>query len=500
MTAPSTARPAGPAVPAGPAGPGVSVELGGRLLAGPARILAVRVAQRLNQPSQCELTLTEAPPFPLGPGTGLVLRIEGTTTPLFDGETTTAEFEAGPDGAVLVRLRGYDRLHRLRQRQQQRVLPPSTPAALARLLAEPVGLTVDAPADGPSLDGLLQHRQTDLGLLLQVCERTGRYLTVDGSTLRVITLAGHGIPIALELGGNLGQLSVEENLDAPLPGDTALGWNAQRAETHVGTAEPARTQDPGNVRTLVNQLAGTPEEIGAVAAAVHDVRTASVLVATGVADGDPNLRAGARVTVRGAPVTVPGPLTLTEVTHTIDARGYLCAFTTRPPERPDRPEPASVTLGAVTDVQDPDGLVRVRVRLPAFGDLDAGWLPVVCPGAGGGRGIVALPDVGDTVLVVLPGGEPSAGLVLGSLFGSLRPPDPGIRDGRVARWSLTTATGQSVVLDDADGSLRLDTGAGSYLQLGPDRSILHAATDLVLEAPGHGMTIRAGTVDFEHAP
>ena len=34
---------------------------------------------------------------------------------------------------------------------------------------------------------------------------------------------------------------------------------------------------------------------------------------------------------------------------------------------------ASVTLGKVTAVDDPDGCGRVRVTLPAHGDLDAGW-------------------------------------------------------------------------------------------------------------------------------
>ena len=142
----------------------------------------------------------------------------------------------------------------------------------------------------------------------------------------------------------------------------------------------------------------------------------------------------------------------------------------------------------------------IRVSRPALGDLDAGWLAVVCPGAGCGRGTVALPDTGDTVLVVLPRGEAASGLVLGSLLGANEPPDrAGVEDGCVRRWSLITGGGQSVVVDDAARSVRLADSSGSYLELGPDGTTMHAVTDLLLEAPGRAMTIRAASVDFVHA-
>ena len=46
----------------------------------------------------------------------------------------------------------------------------------------------------------------------------------------------------------------------------------------------------------------------------------------------------------------------------------------------------AVALGRVTDVDDPDGYGRVRVVLPGHGELDLGWLAVLCPGAGPGKG------------------------------------------------------------------------------------------------------------------
>jgi hypothetical protein len=105
--------------------------------------------------------------------------------------------------------------------------------------------------------------------------------------------------------------------------------------------------------------------------------------------------------------------------------------------------------------------------------------------------------VGDTVLVALPHGGPVDGIVLGGLFGAVAPPDPGVSGGAVRRWSLRTADGQSIAVDDDAHSVRIADRAGSFVELGPDLLRLHAATDLVVEAPGRAVTIRGRSVDFD---
>jgi phage protein D/phage baseplate assembly protein gpV len=471
------------------------------------RLLSVRVAARLNQPTQCELWYAGIPPVELG--AALEVTLDG---PVFDGEVTAVEYATDPDGTTTLRIRAYDRSHRLRKRQELRVFESVTAAELAGRLAEAVGLDVEAQEDGPRLERILQHRHSDLELLLEVCGRAGLYSTVDGRTLRLVTLAGRGRPVPLDVGKNLWQVTVSANLDRFAGGATALGWHPQRAEPLSGKAERARSGreaaqpldgdavGAGGTRTLVDQPGRGADEIAALAQAAYDVRVACALTVTGVAEGDAQLRVGGRIALGGVTESVAGTYVLTEVTHTLDGEGYLTTFSTEPPPVPVPDAAAGATLGTVTAVDDPDRLGRVRVTLPALGDLDAGWLAVVCPGAGSGRGIVALPDVDDTVLVVLPHGDPVSGLVLGSLFGTHEPPDAaGVDGGRIRRWSLVTAEGQSIVVDNAARKLRLANDIGSFLELTPDRLTLHAATDLVIEAPGRAMTVRANTIDFQQA-
>ncbi|GIJ76905.1 Uncharacterized conserved protein, implicated in type VI secretion and phage assembly [Micromonospora phaseoli] len=482
------------------------------------RVSSLRVAARLNRPTQCEVALSADPGTaaltgPVRVGASLDVHLDGHPEALFTGEVTAVEVEYAADGAATVRVRGYDALHRLRKRQRLRVFESVTAADLARELCADLGLHVDAQVDGPQLDRLPHHRPSDLDLLLEVTGRAGLYLSVDGAVLRLVTLDGHGEPIPLELGRDVHGLRLSVNADTAVEESAALGWHPQRAEPIAQSADTPRCgrdtavqPSPADVgadgpRTALDQPGRSDDEIAALAQARLDARAAALVTAEGTAEGDPALRPGRRIRLTGVAEAVAGTYVLTEVVHTVDANGHLSRFSTVPPPVPPAglPTPAVVTLGTVTDVTDPDGLGRVRVHLPAYGGADAGWLAVLCPGAGRGKGLVALPDPQDSVLVALPGGEPASGVVLGSLFGTVEPYDTGVDDGRARRWSLRTAGGQQVVVDDVARSLRLSTDAGSWLELTPQLATLHAATDMVLSAPGRAMVIRARSVDFLHA-
>ncbi|WP_142239340.1 phage baseplate assembly protein V [Mycobacterium sp. ST-F2] len=190
-----------------------------------------------------------------------------------------------------------------------------------------------------------------------------------------------------------------------------------------------------------------------------------------------------------------GSYVLTEAIHTVDAAGFHTTLSTEPSALPVARPSTAITLGTVTDVADPEGLGRVQVCLPAYGDPDVGWLAVLCAGAGKKRGLVVLPDVGDTVLVALSHG-PVGGVVLGGLFGGEEPPDAGVDGGKVKRWSLHTDDGQRIVVDDGAHMITVANRGGSTLSLAPGKVTLHAETDLDITAPGKTITIKAKAVEF----
>ena len=54
-----------------------------------------------------------------------------------------------------------------------------------------------------------------------------------------------------------------------------------------------------------------------------------------------------------------------------------------------------------------------------------------------------------------------------------------------------------MVVDDAAHSVRIGDRTGSFVELTPELMRVHAAADLILEAPGRAVTIRGRTVDFQ---
>jgi phage baseplate assembly protein gpV len=110
--------------------------------------------------------------------------------------------------------------------------------------------------------------------------------------------------------------------------------------------------------------------------------------------------------------------------------------------------------------------------------------------------MVAFPELGDDVLVVFPDGDPARGIVLGGLYGRKRLPR-GLGRRRSRPFVLRTGSGQGLELAADSALARLSTSSGSLVELTPANLRIAAASDLVIEAPGKTITIRAAAVNFE---
>ena len=181
-------------------------------------LMAIRVRQRLSDPTQCELVFAERQNAvgggaPLRPGAALRVGISGQTEPLFDGELTAIEVDYYPSQAREMRARGYDALHRLRKRQEVRSHVQVTPLDLAREMAGELGVSVRSKEPGPLRQIIIQQNQSNLDLLVDELASCGLYLTLRGKTLHLVTLDGIDDPIPLALGDSLLEAHFEVNGD-----------------------------------------------------------------------------------------------------------------------------------------------------------------------------------------------------------------------------------------------------------------------------------------------
>ena len=131
--------------------------------------------------------------------------------------------------------------------------------------------------------------------------------------------------------------------------------------------------------------------------------------------------------------------------------------------------------------------------------VETDWLAVSAPGAGPTRGLIALPDRGDNVLIFFAREDPAQGIVIGGLFGSSRPPDGGVDGNSVERHTWQSTDGQRISLDVANGSLSLEIADGSSLTLSPGKVALVANADLEISAAGKSVVIEGATIDFRKA-
>ena len=497
--------------------PQVNVEFDGKTLADPAlaTIEEVRVQHRLSQPSVCEITfVVHRDPLPdienLRAGSPVRLTLPTNSDRLFEGEITAFEYNYEAAHGQTLRIRCYDKLHRLRKRQPVRVHVQVTPADLAREMVADLGLTVDAADEGPLSHSLLQYRQSDLELLVDLSQRFGLYLTLRQDVLHLIGLDGIGDSVDLELGKNLLEARLEVNAEPACRWVIAKGWDASRVEPHESRADSARIGrnvdaeaspdrfGTSGERTLADEVLPDDHHATAVAQAELDRRCAREVTLWAVAEGDPALVPGVSVNVSGVASALAGRYVLTAVTHTIDRRGgFISEISTEPPVFEKPPQAVSVAWATVTSVEDPEKLGRVRASLPAYGQVETDWMGVMAPGAGSGKGFVFLPDVGDEVLVLFVGGGVSQGIVLGGLFGTRGAGDYGVEGSSVKRFILGTPGGQTIKLDDTGSSIRVENKGGTYLEFSPEKSLLHSAVDLEIEAPGRGVVIRGKSIDFK---
>lgn len=482
----------------------------------------VTIFRALSQPSQCELTL-RGPQGPLGRGQsplGRALRVgvEGHSEAAFEGEVTAVDHEYDAGGLHTLHVRAYDRLHRLRKRQPVRAHTDVCAQTLAERLVADLGLSVEAARPGPHRRLVIQHRTSDLQLLIAEAARAGLYLSLVDRQLRLVgleghgELEGHGAPQPLHLGKELLKVSIEVNTEAALRRVEANAWNMPKAlplrvvcdTPPIAPNLETRIEQTGvggtGARTLTLAAASTLEQAEACAEALLEHGHAVRAIVRGTCEGNPALHPGLAISLQGVAAELEGTYVLTEVRHRVDSQaGFVTEISTAPPPPLSAGAETVTLLAVVSAVDDPDDRGRLRACLPSVGEIETDWMPVCLPGAGAGKGLVALPELGDSILVLAESRDLTRAVVLGGLFGDAAPPKTARGSAPGRRLSLTTADGQRLLLDSTGKSLRIDDGNGSSLRFGPGGVRLSSNTDLVIEAPGKSLTLRAAAIDFERA-
>ena len=125
--------------------------------------------------------------------------------------------------------------------------------------------------------------------------------------------------------------------------------------------------------------------------------------------------------------------------------------------------------GVVTDVSDPEEMLRIRAIVPAvFAQEPSPWAMPALAFAGAQHGLVLLPEVDDGVWIEFEAGDPTLPIYSGCWFAKDQLPSP---KGEKVRLLATSAGHQIVVDEDAD-EIKVVHPAGAELTMSGSEIVL----------------------------
>ncbi|WP_401000955.1 VgrG-related protein [Agromyces sp. GXQ0307] len=427
---------------------------------------------------------------------------------LLEGEVTALDRE-DVGGELRTRVRGLDASHRLFRGRRIAAYVDMSTADIVRKVAERAGLTAGTISGPPTVRAhTTQDNASDWVFLKRLADDSGCVFAVTegrldfGPPTAASSASGGSAtavddPIVIEHGRNTVYLHSTITSAEQVPEVEVRGWDVAAKEKVVSTA-PAKTDSAELPTTdpvkVANVFSSPPYVSGAGTGSQQPqdrlAKSLSARIAGGFAEieaqilGNPGIRSGTAVRLQGFGAPFDGRYVVTESRHEFTAeQGYMTSFTVSDASdrsllgagtRPDRGAAAAmpgVVSALVSDVQGGGGAEeegRVKLTFPILSDdYVSGWARVVQVGAGGERGSMVLPEVGDEVLVAFEAGSFDRPVVVGGLYNGLDRPHggwaPAVESGSVVRRSFTSRTGMVLEFVERPGEefVRVSTNEGS---------------------------------------
>ncbi|MFE5511497.1 MULTISPECIES: VgrG-related protein [unclassified Streptomyces] len=468
--------------------------------------------------------------------------------PMLTGEVTAVEVDAAPGHGRYLILRGYDPGHRLLRNRRVEGYPNMTASDIARKLAGlnriPIGRVDATPtvyelATQPNItdwDFLSRlARENDVRLSLDPAGRLVFAALPPASAAPSDTTPAATSPYVLDFGANTLHSRVSVTAAGQVGRVDVRGWDprtkqaltsptpAVASRDIVSDITPAQLSAPFGAAELTST--GTPfttqAEVTQAASALADDVTGSFAEVEVAVTGNPALKPGQPVAVKGAGFPFEGRYTATGVRHvfasgrqfttwlTVSGRQFRSLYGTASGGGEPAPPMPGVAVALVTNTKDPLSLGRVRLRFPWLSaTYESGWCRVAQLGGRGGGGLV-LPEVDDEVLCAFDRGSLEHPYVLAGLYNGVdrhtpatdRVPAVDPTSGRVQWRALTSRTGHTVELREEGGRTRASHGirlrtakGGLSVELNEARTTLTIDSDGTVTITGaRGVTVESGT-------
>lgn len=490
------------------------------------RITLLRVEESVQLPDAFEIHFEDAHfelfdtgTFSLGSRIAIAMRTEGGPVAISAGEVTTIAVDQVDGRRHQLVVSGFDLTHRLSAAPKRRSFQRMSDADIAGQIAREYSLDTDIDSTGQVHEYLLQANETDARFLRRRAARIGFDLWVTDRTFHFKRKPeGQGDTPTLTWGDNLNAFKVRFSMIERCDEVVTRGWNPLGKRVVTGTASrgdlgtdaPAAQQMASAAQSAFGHVQRFAAQFPVADQAEADSLATSLLLRAtgeevklrGESRGNPRIGAGGDIHLDGVGSRLTGRYRVTSATHLYGAgRPYVTQFvcggkdpgaladlmTTRGFTGAAEPAWGGITIGQVTNNDDPEHLCRVKVKFPALSDEDeSAWARLVTPGGGPDRGLQWVPEINDEVLVAFELGDHGRPMVLGGLWNrSDKPPKAdAVSGGRVDERLITSRKQHRLsMVDGPTSSAELSLGdSGCLLHLEKSSTTLEGEDELVLSA------------------
>jgi uncharacterized protein involved in type VI secretion and phage assembly len=446
---------------------------------------------------------------------------------IFKGEIVAAEVEFTTSAARLS-FRAYDLAHRLQRNRRSLTFQDQTTSDIVKKVLQTAGIqpgTIDSTTTVHAF--MQQSMETDLDFLKRLAAMDNCEVGVeDGKGYLSQRRNGTGTTPVFKWRENAISFRPRTTAAQQHESVTVQSYDPQTKETLSATvteptavapvAADARKAGKGFGRSdllIADRVVASAAEAKQLAQSTLDSLAGGSFEAEGEMKGDPAVKAGGKLKIEGFKAPYDGEYLLTSVMHIYGSGQYRTKFSIsgRHPRtltdvmspKPDREWGANgLVIGLVTNIDDPEGQGRVRVKYPALGDrMESTWSRIATPGAGKDRGMMFLPEVGDEVVVAFEHGDTRRPVVLGALYNGKDKPSAKMLEGapRGASWVVHTTkdaefqTEKQFMItakEHMEMTIARGDGTGDLGVKADDKIEIKAGTTILLEGTGE-VTIKS---------
>ena len=449
--------------------------------------------------------------------------------PIFSGLVWKAEMVYELHGDFIARLRGVTSSYKLQLTpEEDYFFKKSLPEVADKIIKED-GLTLDFNADGQFAKmNYVQWGESDFDFLLRIADDQGCMLrpTPKGVEIRRgfahtgLVLRWHdeyGV-INFSISGELGQPTFDGAYYDPRTMKSRRFTKVQKAPQFFSDTAPdmieaviQQSKQLPSDRLVFDGRAPKIETYRAMLEKESQRSIGSKVTATG-ASRNVRLKPGDRVKLEGNNFSAQGEYGLIKVVHHYDqSYGYRNDFIATPWEEytlAQQPQPqrmSGVVSARVVNHNDPRRMGRLQIKYDWMDESETAWARMTTPSAGGGRGFMFMPEIGDEVLVAFEHGDPERPYIVGALWNGVdSAPSEGFWEEEgmdavgndevqvpkdVARNDIkriVTKSGHRIQLVDVKGkeSIVISTPGGQIIQLIDQCSETGGRQMLALTSPG----------------